>query len=38
VLAHSDRGVVLEKGCVVHEGPSRELAADEKRLLRHLGV
>ena len=38
VLEHSDRGVVLEKGRVVLEGPSRELLADEERLRRHLGV
>ena len=38
VLAHSDRGVVLEKGCVVLEGPSRELLVDEARLHRHLSV
>ena len=38
VLEHSDRGVVLEKGRVVLEGPSRELLADEQRLRRHLGV
>jgi branched-chain amino acid transport system ATP-binding protein len=38
VLAHSDRGVVLEKGRVVLEGPSPELLADEARLHRHLGV
>jgi branched-chain amino acid transport system ATP-binding protein len=38
VLAHCDRGVVLEKGLVVLEGPARELRADEQRLQRHLGV
>jgi branched-chain amino acid transport system ATP-binding protein len=38
VLAHSDRGVVLEKGRVVLEGASSELLADEARLHRHLGV
>ena len=38
VLAHCDRGVVLEKGRVVLEGPSRELLADEARLQGHLGV
>jgi len=38
VLANSDRGVVLEKGCVVLEGPSRQLLADEERLQRHLSV
>jgi branched-chain amino acid transport system ATP-binding protein len=38
VLANSDRGVVLEKGCVVLEGPSRRLLDDEPRLQRHLSV
>ncbi len=38
VLAHCDRGVVLEKGRVALEGSSRELLADEPRLLAHLGV
>ena len=38
VLAHTDRAVVLEKGVVVREGASSELAADEAALARHLGV
>ena len=38
VLAHCDRGVVLEKGVVVLAGPARDLLADEARLQRHLGV
>ncbi|WP_157266271.1 ABC transporter ATP-binding protein [Azohydromonas aeria] len=38
VLAHTDRCVVLEKGRVVLEGPSSELAADEGALHRVLGV
>jgi branched-chain amino acid transport system ATP-binding protein len=38
VLAHTDRCVVLEKGRVVLEGPSAELAADEGALHRVLGV
>ena len=38
VLANSDRGVVLEKGCVVLEGSSRQLLADEQQLQRHLSV
>jgi len=38
VLAHCDRGVVLEKGLVVLEGPSRELRADEQRLHGYLSV
>jgi branched-chain amino acid transport system ATP-binding protein len=38
VLAHCDRGVVLEKGRVVLEGPAARLLADDERLRRHLGV
>ena len=38
VLAHCDRGVVLEKGLVVLEGTSRELLGDEAKLQGHLGV
>jgi branched-chain amino acid transport system ATP-binding protein len=38
VLANTDRGVVLEKGQVVLEGESAELAADVDALHRHLGV
>jgi branched-chain amino acid transport system ATP-binding protein len=38
VLAHSDRGIVLEKGRVVLAGRSTELLDDEERLHRHLGV
>jgi len=38
VLAHADRGVVLQKGRVVLEGRSTELLDDEARLQRHLGV
>jgi len=38
VLANSDRGVVLEKGYVVLEGPSRRLLTDEQQLQRHLSV
>jgi branched-chain amino acid transport system ATP-binding protein len=38
VLAHSDRGVVLEKGRVVLEGPAQALLADEPQLRSHLGV
>jgi len=38
VLAHSDRGIVLEKGRVVLEGAAADLLADEARLHRHLGV
>ncbi len=38
VLAHCDRGVVLEKGLVVLEGPARELLAGEERLRSYLSV
>ena len=38
VLAHTDRGVVLEKGRVVLQGPSVELAADTQTLHARLGV
>ena len=38
VLAHTDRGVVLEKGRVVLQGASAELAADTQTLHARLGV
>ena len=38
VLAHSNRGVVLEKGRVVLEASASELLADDKQLQRHLSV
>ena len=38
VLAHTDRAVVLEKGQVVLQGDSAELAADPDALTRLLGV
>jgi len=38
VLAHCDRGVVLEKGRVVLEGAASSLLADDSRLQGHLGV
>jgi len=38
VLAHCDRGVVLEKGRVALEGRAADLLADEVRLQGHLGV
>jgi branched-chain amino acid transport system ATP-binding protein len=38
VLAHVDRGVVLEKGRVVLEGRAADLLADEARLQGHLSV
>jgi len=38
VLAHTDRAVVLEKGRVVLQGASAELAADAPRLASFLGL
>jgi branched-chain amino acid transport system ATP-binding protein len=38
VLAHTDRGVVLEKGRVVLEASAAQLRADDTQLQRHLGV
>jgi branched-chain amino acid transport system ATP-binding protein len=38
VLAHTDRGVVLEKGRVVLEASAEQLRADDTQLQRHLGV
>ena len=38
VLAHTDRAVVLEKGCVVADASSAELAQDPDALARWLGV
>jgi branched-chain amino acid transport system ATP-binding protein len=38
VLAHTDRAVVIEKGRVVLEGASADLAADGDALARHLGL
>ena len=38
VLAHTDRCVVLEKGRVVLEGRSQELARAPEKLARYLGV
>ncbi len=38
VLGHTDRAVVLEKGCIVLEGSSAEIAADAGALDRYLGV
>jgi branched-chain amino acid transport system ATP-binding protein len=38
VLAHTDRAVVLEKGAVVMQGASSELAARADALARRLGV
>ena len=38
ILAVTDRAIVLERGAIVHEGPSAELAGDASRLEAHLGV
>jgi branched-chain amino acid transport system ATP-binding protein len=38
VLAHTDRCIVLEKGRVVVQGASRDLAGDAASLERYLGV
>jgi branched-chain amino acid transport system ATP-binding protein len=38
VLAVTDRAAILERGCVVYEGASAELAADRAMLESHLGV
>ncbi|WP_459618211.1 ABC transporter ATP-binding protein [Bordetella sp. 2513F-2] len=38
VLAHTDRCLVMEKGCLVREGDSAGLACQPELLARHLGV
>lgn len=38
VLGLADRAVILERGVIVHEAASEELAADAATLERHLGV
>ncbi len=38
VLAHTDRCVVMEKGCLVENQPSAELASQPELLMRYLGV
>jgi len=38
VFAFTDRAAIIERGVVVHEGTSAELAADRALLERHLGV
>jgi branched-chain amino acid transport system ATP-binding protein len=38
VLAVTDRAAIIERGTVVHEGASAELAADRALLESHLGV
>ena len=38
ILAMTDRAAILERGAIVREGPSAELAADRAALEQHLGV
>src|SRR6201994_3835412 len=38
ILGLADRAVILERGTIVHDAPSRELRADPSVLERHLGV
>ena len=38
VLDATDRAAIMERGAIVHEGPSRALAADRQLLEAHLGV
>jgi branched-chain amino acid transport system ATP-binding protein len=38
VLGVTDRAVILERGAVVYEGASRDLAGDRAKLEHHLGV
>lgn len=38
VLGLADRAIILERGVIVHEAASEELAADAATLERHLGV
>jgi len=38
VLGVTDRAAIIERGCVVHQGTSAELAADRALLESHLGV
>ena len=38
VLPLTDRAVILDRGRIVHEGPSADLLADTTPLTRHLGV
>jgi branched-chain amino acid transport system ATP-binding protein len=38
ILAMTDRAVILERGAIVHQGPSAALASDRAALERHLGV
>ncbi len=38
ILAVTDRAIVLDRGTIVHQGESRELAEDARLLESHLGV
>ena len=38
ILGATDRAAIMERGTIVHEGPSRALAADPGLLEAHLGV
>ena len=38
ILAVTDRAIVLDRGAIVHQGMSRELAEDARLLESHLGV
>ena len=38
ILELTDRAAIIERGCVVHQGTSAELAADRALLESHLGV
>jgi branched-chain amino acid transport system ATP-binding protein len=38
ILGATDRAAIMERGTIVHEGPSQALAADPELLEAHLGV
>jgi len=38
ILPFTDRAIVLERGLIVHEGPSAELLADPAALDAHLAA
>src|SRR4051812_16432062 len=38
ILGVTDRAIIIERGCVVHEGDSAALLADRAMLETHLGV
>jgi branched-chain amino acid transport system ATP-binding protein len=38
ILDATDRAAIMERGTIVHEGPSQALAADPELLEAHLGV